>query len=91
MEDMCRLLVKVCEDLDILLSIIISYVQPEMVESIRSCAVAIQPDITALCLTELLAVCLGNQRTSEAEALCVVTQCAVNQFSVPLPSIQSIE
>ena len=25
--------------------------------------------------------CLGNQRTSEAEALCVVTQCAVNQLS----------
>ena len=80
-ESIDSLLVKVSEDLDILLGIIIAYVQPELVESVRSSAVTVQPDVTALCLTELLTVCLGNQWASEAEALCVVTQCTVNQLS----------
>ena len=80
-ESIDSLLVKVSEDLDILLGIIIAYVQPELVESVRSSTVTVQPDVTALCLTELLTVCLGNQWASEAEALCVVTQCTVNQLS----------
>ena len=80
-EGINSILVKVGEDLDVLLGIIIAYVQPELVECIRSCAVAVQPDVTALSLTELLAVCLGNQWASKAEAFCVVTQCTVNQLS----------
>ena len=35
----------------------------------------------AVSYTHLLTVCLGNQWASEAEALCVVTQCTVNQLS----------
>ena len=80
-EGINSLLIEVGKDLDVLLGIVIAYVQPELVESVRSSAVTVQPDVTALCLTELLAVCLGNQRTSEAEALCVITQCTMNQLS----------
>ena len=80
-EGINSLLIEVGKDLDILLGIIIAYVQPELVESVRSSAVTVQPDVTALSLTELLTVCLGNQWASEAEALCIVTQCTVNQLS----------
>ena len=80
-ESINSLLVEVGEDLDIFLSIVITYVQPELVESVRSSTITIQPDVTTLCLTKLLAICLGNQRTSEAEALCIIAESTMNQLS----------
>ena len=74
------LLVQVGKDLDILLSIVIAYIQPELIESIRSGTVAIQPDIATLSLTKLLAISLGDQRTGKTEAFCIIAQSTVNKF-----------
>ena len=59
---------------------IVANVEPELIESIRSCAVAIEPDVSALGLAKLLTVSLGNQRTGEAEYLNIVAQCAVDKL-----------
>lgn len=69
------LLVKRCEYLYVLLCVIIAYVKPELVESVRCGAVAVKPDVSGLCLAELLAVSLCNERTSEGISLCLAAEC----------------
>ena len=79
-ESIDSLFVEVGEYLDILFSIVVANVEPELIESIRSCAVAIEPDVSAFGLAKLLTVSLGNQRTGEAEYLNIVAQCAVDEL-----------
>ena len=75
------LLVEVCEDLDVAFSLHVAHVKPELVEGIRSGAVAVEPHVAALCLSKLLAVALCDERTGETVSLGLVAQRAANQFS----------
>ena len=68
------------EDFDILLGIIITDIQPELIEGIWCCSVAIEPDITTFCLTKLLTISLCNQWTSKAVCLCFIAKCTTNKF-----------
>ena len=74
------LLVEVGEYLDVLLSLCVADVEPELVESVRSGASRIEPDVSALGLAELLAVALGDEWAGEAVAFCVVAECAVDKL-----------
>ena len=65
-------LVEACEDLDIAFSIVVAYVEPELVELVWSGAFRIEPNIARLCLTKFLAVRLGDERTGEGECLYLV-------------------
>ena len=58
-------LVEVGEYLDVFLSLCVAHVEPELVESIRSGASRVEPDVAALGLAELLAVSLSDKRTGQ--------------------------
>ena len=49
------------EDLDITLCVVIRYVEPELVELIWRGVLCIEPYVTALGLTELCTISLGNE------------------------------
>ena len=68
------LLVEGGEYLDVTLCIIVGNVEPELIELIWRGAGWVEPDVTALCLAELLAVCLGDERTGEGVCLIVVAE-----------------
>ena len=68
------------ENLDIALGIVVAHIQPELIELIRCGALWVEPDVSALGLTKLLAVALRDERTGEGEGLYLVAQCAANQF-----------
>lgn len=55
-ESVDGLLVEVGEYLYVLLCLCVADVQPELIESIRSGALRVEPYVAALCLAELLAV-----------------------------------
>ena len=65
-------LVKAREYLYISLCIIVSDIEPELIESVWCGAVAVEPYITTLCFSEFLSVSLGDERACESESLCVV-------------------
>ena len=44
------------ENLYVTLGILVCYVQPELVECVRACAIAIEPDISLFSLTKLATV-----------------------------------
>ena len=69
-----------CEYLDIFLRILIAYIQPELVESIRSGAISVQPNVAVFCFTKLLTIGFGNQRTGQAESLLITSQGTAYQF-----------
>jgi hypothetical protein len=74
------LLVEVGEDLDIALGILVTDVEPELIESVWSGAVAVEPDVAALGLSELLAVGFGDERAGEAESLGIVAEGAADEL-----------
>ena len=73
-------LVKISEDLDIALGILVADVEPELIESVRSGAVAVEPDVAALGLAELLAVGFGDERAGEAKGFSVVAERAADEL-----------
>ncbi len=70
-------LVEVGEYLDVLLSLCVAHVEPELVEGIRSGASRVEPYVAALGLAKLLAVALGDERASKAVGFGVVAKCTV--------------
>ena len=67
------------EDLDIALRIIITYVEPELIELIRRGIFAVEPDITALGLSELAAVGFGDEGASQRKS--IATAHLLDEFS----------
>ena len=57
------------EDLDVLLGILVTDVEPELVELVRRGAFRVEPDVAALRLAGLRAVSLGEQAASQSEGL----------------------
>ena len=68
------------EDLDVTLCILVAHVKPELIETIRSGALRVEPDVSTLGLSKLLAIALGDERTGQRECLHVVTQCATDKL-----------
>ena len=68
------LLVKAGEYLDVALCVVIANVEPELIELVRRCALRVEPDVSALCLAELLAVGLGYQRTCQRVSLSLAAE-----------------
>ena len=66
------------ENLDVAFSFFVTHIEPELVESIRSRAVAIEPNVALFRLTKLFAVCLGDEWTSQRKGFVVSTQFATN-------------
>lgn len=66
------------KDLDIFGSIGIAHVQPELVEFIRRCITAIQPNVARLSLAELASVGFRNQRAGQSKSL--TTQLTADQL-----------
>ena len=73
-------LVEVGEYLDIAFGVVVTHVEPELIECVWRRAVAIEPDVSALGLTEFLTIGLGDERTSEAESFGLVAQRAADEF-----------
>ena len=73
-------LVQRCEYLDVALCVLVAHIQPELIESIGSGAVAVQPDVAFLGLAELLAVGLGYQGAGQCKGAVIATQLATNKF-----------
>ena len=57
------------EDLDVFLGILVADVEPELVELVWRGALRVEPDVATLGLAELLAVSLGDERTSQGKSL----------------------
>ena len=68
-ESVDDVLLQTGEYLDVLLSLLVADVEPELVELVGAGALAVEPYVAALSLSELLAVRLGNQRTGQGESL----------------------
>ena len=66
------------KDLDIFGSIGIAHVQPELVEFIRRCITAIQPNVARLSFAELASVGFRNQRAGQSKSL--TTQLTADQL-----------
>ena len=63
------LLVEDGEYLDVFRSVVVAYVEPELVELVGGGALGVEPDVAALGLAELAAVGLGDQRACEGESV----------------------
>ena len=74
------LLIKVGKDLDIALGIVVTDVEPELIEGIWRGTIAVEPHVSTLCFAEFPPICLRNQRTGETESLGFIAQSAANQF-----------
>ena len=68
------------ENLDVSFCILVSHIQPELVEDVGCGAVAVQPDVSLLRLAELLSVGLGDEGTSQCEGFVLVAQFAAYEF-----------
>ena len=55
------------EDLDVFLGVLVADIEPELVELVRRGALRVEPDVAALCLAELLAICLSNEGASQGK------------------------
>ena len=55
------------ENLYITCGILVTYIQPELIELVRRSITGVQPNITRLSLTELTTIGLCNQRTSQCK------------------------
>ena len=71
---------EVGENLDVTFCFLVAHVEPELIESIRRGAVAVEPDVALFSLTKLLAVCFGDEGASEGKGFIVSTQFATNQL-----------
>lgn len=74
-------MVEVGEDADIALCLIVSHVEPELVEGIGRGALGVEPNVATLRLAKLLAIGLRDERTGDTEGFYVVAQSAMDQLS----------
>ena len=63
------ILLQAGEDLDVAFSILVSYVEPELVEAVGRCVTLVEPDVALLGLAELAAVALGDEGAGEGVCL----------------------
>ena len=73
-------LVQISEDLDIAFGIFIADIEPELIEGVGRGAVAIEPDVAALGLAELLPVGLGDQRAGQTECFRFLSEGAADEL-----------
>ena len=66
------------ENLDVLGSVIIAHVQPELVELVRRSLVRVEPDVARFGLAELATVGLSDERTSQGKGF--ATLGTANEF-----------
>ena len=74
-------MVEVGEDADIALCLIVSHVEPELIEGIGRGALGVEPNVATLRLAKLLAIGLRDERTGDTEGFYVVAQSAMDQLS----------
>ena len=70
-----------CEYLYVSLGIVVAHVEPELIEGVWCCAVAVEPYIAALCLTEFLSIGFCYQRACQRESLSLRAECAADELS----------
>ena len=79
-ESVDGLLIETCEYLDVALRIVVADIEPELIELVWRSALRVEPDVSALCLSELLAVGLGDERTGEGISLHIVAESAADKL-----------
>ena len=68
------------ENLDVALCLLVTDVEPELVEPVRRGVAAVEPDIALLRLAELLAVGLGDERAGEGVGFGLSAEGAANEL-----------
>ena len=63
------LTVEQSKNLDVALSILIADIEPELVELVRRCVAGIEPYVTALGLTKLCTISLGDEWAGDGKSL----------------------
>ena len=74
------LLVESGENLDVTLSIVVAHIEPELIERVRTGAVAVEPDIAFFGFSEFLAVGFSDKRASECKSIVLCAKLAADKF-----------